>query len=86
MIIERLDGFTADGFGKVVSGNPQDGDVIRIDKRVEQRYYAPVKPEPKPTPKPVTKEQILAELVAMNGQLQTLAEQVQVLVDPPLSG
>jgi hypothetical protein len=46
--IERLDGFTADGFGNVISGQPQNGDVIRVGGTVERRYYA----EPSPTKAP----------------------------------
>lgn len=49
MSMERLDGFTADGKGGVVSGDPQDGDVVRIDGKIEQRYYAP-QPDPMPAP------------------------------------
>lgn len=48
MAIERLDGFTADGFGHVIPGDPVDGDVVRIDGKIEQRYSAPVIPTPQP--------------------------------------
>lgn len=54
-LIEKLDGFTADGFGNVI-GTEQDlvdGDVMRITNGrdvSEQRYYAPV-PMPPPVPK-----------------------------------
>jgi hypothetical protein len=46
--IERLDGFTVDGFGNVIPGEPQTGDVIRVDGRIEQRYAAPIPHTPKP--------------------------------------
>lgn len=46
-MIERLDGFTAEGHGNVISGTPQPGDVIRIDGKIEQRVpAAPVSPQP----------------------------------------
>lgn len=48
MSMERLDGFTADGKGNVIAGSIQDGDVVRIDGRIEQRYYAPVPAAPTP--------------------------------------
>lgn len=47
-MIQRLDGFTADGFGNVIEGDPQDGDVIRIDGRIEQRWSPPATPIPPP--------------------------------------
>ena len=40
--IERLDGFTADGFGRVVAGSPENGDVIRVNGLTECRHYTPV--------------------------------------------
>jgi hypothetical protein len=55
MNMERLDGFTADGKGNVIAGQIQDGDVVRIDGRIEQRYYAPVAEPP-----PVHREDALA--------------------------
>jgi hypothetical protein len=49
MSIERLDGFTADGYGNVISGDIQEGDVIRINGTIERRYYAtPAPADPKP--------------------------------------
>lgn len=47
-MIERLDGFTADGFGNVIPGDPQPGDVIRVNGTTERRYYAPVAHVPIP--------------------------------------
>jgi hypothetical protein len=38
--MQRLDGFTADGFGNPISGEIVDGDVVRIGN-TERRYYAP---------------------------------------------
>lgn len=46
MSIERLDGFTSDGGGHVIPGEPIDGDVVRIDGRIEQRFYVPPAPVP----------------------------------------
>lgn len=60
IVIEKLDGFTADGFGHVI-GNQQslgDGDVMRITNGkdvLEKRYYAPVAPSPVLTPREVRK-------------------------------
>ncbi len=46
-MIERLSDFTRDG-GVVIQGQPQPGDVIRIDGAIEQRLqvYAPYVPSP----------------------------------------
>lgn len=46
MIIEKLDGFTADGFGNVIGDASAlvDGDVMRITNGAsvtERRFYAP---------------------------------------------
>jgi hypothetical protein len=46
--MERLDGFTADGFGNVIPGEIEPGDVVRVNG-AEYRYTAP----PIVTPKPI---------------------------------
>lgn len=38
--MERLDGFTVDGFGNVIPGEIQRGDVVRIDG-LECRWFPP---------------------------------------------
>lgn len=38
--MERLDGFTRDGFGNVIPGEIQPGDVVRVNG-AEYRYTAP---------------------------------------------
>lgn len=71
-MIDRLDGFTADGFGNIVEGDPQEGDVIRIDDRIEQRYYATVavvKPEAVPS---TTKQEILDIIAALKAKADLL--------------
>lgn len=39
--MQRLDGFTVDGFGNPISGEIVNGDVVRIGN-TERRYFAPV--------------------------------------------
>ena len=56
-MIEKLDGFTADGYGNVI-GTEQDltdGDVCRIDDKIERRWYAP---GPAPVPQPIALTQL----------------------------
>lgn len=75
--IEKLDGFTADGAGKVVGGASDlvDGDVMRVDDRIEQRYRAPapVEDAPTPAPRPTDIEIILARLDTLDEKLSALA-------------
>ncbi len=74
MIIEKLDGFTADGFGKVIGTEKDliDGDVERITISpkdiTEKRYFAP-QPAPQPSPAPIatTKQQILDQIAVLQG-------------------
>ena len=76
---QKLDGFTADGFGKVI-GTEQDlvaGDVMRITDNAgisETRYYP--RPEPQPVPEPIpadeAKKKVLEALAALNQAIQDL--------------
>ena len=72
--IERLDGFTADGFGKVIPGAPQTGDVIRVDGRIEQRYTEitdVILTPPEKPPEP-TKAELLAKVEELLTAVQAL--------------
>ena len=78
-MIQKLDGFTADGFGNVI-GTEQDlvaEDVMRITDNAgisETRYYP--RPAPQPVPEPIpadeVKNKILAALAALNQAIQDL--------------
>lgn len=46
--MERLDGFTADGLGNVIQGEIQRGDVVRIDGKLEVRWFPPEALPPRP--------------------------------------
>ena len=76
---QKLDGFTADGFGKVI-GTEQDlaaGDAMRITDHAgvsEMRYYP--RPEPPTVPEPIpadeAKKKVLEALAALNQAIQDL--------------
>lgn len=48
--IVRLDGFTCEGKGNIIAGSIVDGDVVRIDGKIEQRWTTLAAP-PAPTPR-----------------------------------
>lgn len=65
MNIERLDGFTADGFGNVIEGEPQDGDVVRIEGIEERRYYEPKPVEPEVAKPKTTLDDVKSKLAEL---------------------
>lgn len=73
-MIERLDGFTNEGLGNVIAGDLVAGDVVRINGKIEQRWY----PTPEPAPPPAYEypsdfEIIMARLDVLGDKINTLA-------------
>lgn len=71
-MIERVSCFPNEGTPEVIPGEPQDGDIVRINGSVYQRYKAPVEAPPADTPMPPTLTEIktkLDELTAMVAEL-----------------
>ena len=60
-MIERLDGFTNEGFGNVIAGALQEGDVVRENGTTERRYYAQLPPSG-PQPRAATRREVLSNL------------------------
>jgi hypothetical protein len=79
-LVEKLDGFTADGKGNVIGteADVSDGDVVRIDGRIEQRYRAPAPVESEPAPA----HEYPSDLEIIMARLDVLDEKINALSNP----